>query len=105
MIFRRSLFWFIVFVIITLVSLFVNYKVYTNRNEGYVYALSSYNSIYYPSDLPAIKRFENTRKDSVSAMLSDSGIKTNWTIKSYGAEYKSFGRHPLIYLPMNGETY
>ena len=105
MIFRRSLFWFIVFVIITLVSLFVNYKVYTNRNEGYVYAFSSYNSIYYPSDLPAITRFENTRKDSVSAMLSDSGIKTNWTIKSYGAEYKSFGRHPLIYLPMNGETY
>lgn len=105
MIFKQKIFWFIVLTMITLISLFVNYQIYINRNEGYVYTLLAYNSVYYLSDLPAISRFENTGTDSVSVVLSDKHTETSWTITSQDGEYKTIGKSPLIYLPLNGQTY
>lgn len=99
MIFKQKIFWFIVLTMITLISLFVNYQIYINRNEGYVYTLLAYNSVYYLSDLPAISRFENTGTDSVSVVLSDKHTETSWTITSQDGEYKTIGKSPLyIYL-------
>jgi hypothetical protein len=91
--------------IIFTVSFIINIYIYQNKNEGYVYVLSNYNSIYYPEELPAIVKFENTLSDNVSIILSSSNEETEWRVSNGDSTYTIMKDFPEVYLPNNGNTY
>lgn len=93
-------------IILFLCTVFVNIYIYLNKNEGYAYSLSSYNSIYYPKESPAITKFDKTMTDSVVICISDISSDIDWEIRPVGSQsYIVNNEYPIVYLPINGNTY
>lgn len=94
---------FITFLAVSVILAYINYKIFQDKNEGYVYTLSSYYEVYNPSPMPAIQTLENVSTDSVKIITSVK--KQSWTsvrddgITAVSADY------PVLYLPSTGKAY
>lgn len=79
--------------------LVINLYIYFHKNNGYIYDMSNYVSLYYPSEVPSISKIRNAEKDSVEIILNKDSEETSWEIKYKDKTERISAVFPIIYLP------
>jgi hypothetical protein len=79
----------------------INLYIYINKNNGYIYDLSNYVSLYYPSETPSIRKIGNVEKDSVEIILSKGTENSDWEIVSKDKNHIISSKYPVIYVPFD----
>ena len=79
----------------------INLYIYSDKNNGYIYDLSNYVSLYYPAEIPSIMRIRNVEKDSVEIILNKSPEMSGWKITNKDKSYEILSKFPIIHLPFN----
>lgn len=87
-----------------IMMLVINLYIYINKNIGYIYDFSNYVSLYYPAEIPSIKKIRNLEKDSVEIIL-DKGIEnSDWEVVSNERNYSTSSMYPIIYVPFDSNN-
>lgn len=90
----------------TMIFAFTSIYILLNKNEGFVYYLSNYNSIYNPIEFISIESIEEVESDTIMIVLNSTTEISGWNIKiNDTVQYFTSNSFPRVHLPITGDTY
>jgi hypothetical protein len=93
------------FLALSIVLMFINYNIYKNKNEGYVYSLVSYYDVYYPKPLKVVESFTGVNSESMELIMEPPNPGSVWIVQGRDSVPRKNNINPKIYLPVKEEAY